>query len=89
MTAKEMFEKLGYRLVEVFDPINEEVYTNVIQYEKFDGSFYWRIMFNTSTKLIHTSCELYNKTIDFTSIYLELLQAINKQVEELGWNNES
>ena len=85
MSAKEMFEKLGYRLVEVLNPITGEVYEFDIQYEKFDGSFRKVILFNNSTKLMHTSCELFNKTIDFTCYPPELLKAINKQVEELGW----
>lgn len=85
MSAKEMFEKLGYRLTDVVNPITEEVYKYDIQYEKFDGSFYEQILFNDATKLMHTSCELFNKTIDFICYTPELLQAINKQVEELGW----
>lgn len=88
MTAKEMFEMLGYRLVEVENPITRGIYEYDIQYEKFDGSFYQQILFNNSTKLMHTSCELFNKTIDFICYTPELLQAINKQVEELGWNKE-
>ena len=88
MTAKEMFEKLGYRLVEVENPITGEIYEYDIQYEKFDGCFYQQILFNNSTKLMHTSCELFNKTIDFICYTPELLQAINKQVEELGWDKE-
>lgn len=88
MSAKEMFEKLGYKLVEVENPITGEIYEHDIQYEKFDGSFYKRILFNNSTKLMHTSCELFNKTIDFPCYTPELLQAINKQAEELGWLNK-
>lgn len=88
MTDKEMFEMLGYRLVEVENPITGGIYEYDIQYEKFDGSFYQQILFNNSTKLMHTSCELFNKTIDFICYTPELLQAINKQVEELGWNKE-
>lgn len=46
MTAKEMFEMLGYRLVEVENPITGGIYEYDIQYEKFDGSFYQQILFN-------------------------------------------
>ena len=88
MSAKEMFENLGYRLVEVENLITGEIYEHDIQYEKFDGCFYKRILFNNSTKLMHTSCELFNKTIDFPYYTPELLQAINRQVKELGWLDE-
>lgn len=86
MSAKEMFEQLGYRLVEVKNPITGEIYEYDIQYEKFDGSLYQQVLFNNATKLMHTSCKLFNTTIDFIYYTPELLQAINKQVEELGWN---
>lgn len=81
MKAKEMFEKLGY-----------ELYPNVK-----DGISYkmkWEI---SSTCWV--DFDFIDKTIDvyITSdspfeqskpdrISLDLLQAINKQVEELGWN---
>ena len=87
-SAKEMFEELGYRLVDVENPITGEIYSYDIQYEKFDGSFYEKILFNNSTKLMHTSCELFNKTIDFVAYTPELLQAINQQCKELRWLDE-
>ena len=33
MSAKEMFEQLGYRLVKVENPITGEIYRHDIQYE--------------------------------------------------------
>lgn len=87
-SAREMFEELGYRLVEVENPMTGKIYKRDIKYEKFDGSFYKQILFNNSTKLMHTSCELFNKTIDFIYYTPELLKAINQQVKELGWLDE-
>ena len=70
-TAKEMFEELGYV---------QEIKNNVIYYfKKIDipkSHIIYDIDFIIDTKEIFIS-----KTID-----LEELKAINKQVEELGWN---
>lgn len=73
MTAQEMFEKLGYqRNVE-----NEKI----IYLIETKGSFYYQeIIFNLVQKVI---------VIDgnFLEVAIEnnLLKAINKQCEELGW----
>lgn len=72
MAAKEMFEKLGYELDE------ETRFGAVISYTKY---------------CVDGCCRLYDllfyssKTIEFGEEYIsmEILQAINKQVEELGW----
>ena len=74
MSAKEMFEKLGYL------KDKEPRFEALISYTKYcvDGCcrlndlVFYQQGFNT----------------DETFISLELLQAINKQVEELGWLNE-
>lgn len=71
MSAKEMFEKLGF-----YEDKNHFSINSIIVYrnEKYEYSLYFD----------------YDKTIDIECVVsLELLQAINKQVEELGWNNES
>ena len=76
MSAKEMFEKLGYK-----QTIENEViyYFKEINIPKrFGGSMFYYINFILEDKEIFISRNL---TIDE-------LQAINKQVEELGWNNE-
>ena len=69
MTAKEMFEKLGYYPSYDYDN------------PKYDFAFYLKysqkmIVFNIKDKTI----AVYDGTIT-----IEDLQAINKQVEELGW----
>lgn len=83
-SAKEMFEELGYRFEET-----EDIKGNIMKwnyhYIKFDGNFKWQIHFNNSTKFIFMYCKLFNKTIPFICITKELLQAINKQIEELEW----
>ena len=69
MTAKEMFEKLGYK---------EREETYCLNCEK---SF---INYKTLNIIYFDN----DKTIDVQNMIIsyELLQAINKQVEELGWN---
>lgn len=69
MSAKEMFEELGYKLREETNCLNcvksyiNKRYMNIIYFDS-------------------------DKTIDVNSMIItyDLLQAINKQVEELGWN---
>ena len=79
MTAKEMFEKLGYKLHESY---------NYLQYvfeseETKDLLFY--IEFDTDIKKILIDC---NRKDYINDLSMQELQAINKQIEELGWNNE-
>jgi hypothetical protein len=67
MTAKEMFEKLGYK---------EDFHIAYIKYynEKED-KYIW---FSKPTKTVEIMFD----------IDMDLLKAINKQIEELGWDNE-
>ena len=67
-SAKEMFEELGYDLVETT--------SYMMYYHNEENDIY--IWFYNNRKTI----EIVN---EFT---LDMLKAINKQVEELGWNNE-
>lgn len=67
-SARELFEKLGYDLVETTPYM-------VCYYNEENEIYIW---FYTNTKTI----EIVN---EFT---LDILKAINKQVEELGWNKE-
>ncbi len=88
MSAKEMFEKLGYKLN---DDINLNPYR--IEYKKFNKT---TRMFRTISivngeheKFIQVE-EEFVRDIETNTNYgyldFEELQAINKQVEELGWN---
>lgn len=75
MTAKEMFEKLGYELIQ-----ND---MNWLRYGVNTSEWYAGfIVFDLRSKKI----EITNKVDTFgKTINLEELKAINKQVEELGW----
>lgn len=75
MSAKEMFEKLEYTYSETKEEI---IYTH-------KGSFCgWSIIFDKTDKFIlPAQNDFYHTSI---GISLEELQAINKQIEELGWS---
>ena len=73
MKAKEMFEKLGYKIEE------NETY---ITYEN-NKNF---ITFNKKSNEINISMGGKGWYSTFFIDNIELLQAINKKVEELGWN---
>ena len=74
MSAKEMFEKLGYKKVE--DRYYACLYEKVVEQE--DYTWKHRIVFETDGKTKYVFSDKYTS--------MELLQAINKQIEELGWN---
>lgn len=65
MTAKEMFEELGYEL--------KDGYSNIV-YENINNN---SIIFWTNE----------NITFQVKYISAKLLTAVNKQIEELGWND--
>lgn len=95
-TAKEMFEELGYKRVEnhpKHENIEEYVFVTqdepYIQYYQEDATSYIGIRFDLCGKRVwvkgykkdykcHVECPLNANEI----------KAINKQVEELGWNDE-
>lgn len=81
MSAKEMFEELGYKKCQYFTEPNKK-----LKYYKDDD--------NVIIFYINMIPEIMNKTFEKTGEYdgmcdgitTEELEAINKQVEELGWN---
>lgn len=76
MTAKEMFEKLGYKF-------NQD--NNIITYADFnDVNCIGIITFNTKEKWFKSTSVTSYDNLD-RAINLKELQAINKQVEELRW----
>ena len=75
MSAREMFEELGYIQSANYD--KEIVYN----YDFEDFSTYSYICFNKLDKKI----EMENNIIVGCDITIRTLQAINKQIEELGW----
>ena len=80
MSVKEMFEELGYTQSFFGSKDNK-----CMIYNLKDGDTY--IMFKPSTKEIKYCGVFINKVdcVNF-SMDMKLLQAINKQIEELGWN---
>lgn len=89
MSAKEMFEKLGWYDV-------SRNYQSLIRYEKHefinDRPVITSVEFELGA-ILDGKNEVYFMTrydgnSGCTHITAEELQAINKQVEELGWNNE-
>lgn len=78
-TAKEMFEELGYEIES--DSNISLIYIKYDEdYEHDTGSIEKIIFDKTFNRVAHTT----NSYFDFID-YKEL-QAINKQIEELGWN---
>ena len=75
-TAKEMFEDLGYEVI--YKP-------NTITYRLNKGYFYY-ICFKLNKKTVYKSKGACGKAFA-SSITTKELKAINKQVEELGWNH--
>lgn len=73
MSAKEMFVKLGYE----YSKINEKIYWEEPNPYELGGLSPY-IEFDLINKKWHTNIVEINK-------YKDLIQAINKQVEELGW----
>jgi len=81
MSAKEMFEKLGYE-------IDIENDTEILYKMKWEISSTYYVSFGLINKRIE--CFYFASDSPFTptesfEVDLDLLQAINKQVEELGW----
>ena len=96
MTAKEMFEKLGYEYYKYIDSI---VYTHICTFKDSDNTNYthkYIIDFIENDELgyfVTTIEEVYcNGYFEYSTrvaITMDLLKAINKQIEELGWLNDS
>lgn len=86
MTAKEMFEELGY----------ERKFVNNIKIQCEDVILYTHkkqdliIQFNLFSQMVVYQMKNNMKEYDKIAIFItkELIQAINKQIEELGWNND-
>lgn len=79
LTATKMFEKLGYKkLVNRSNKIYLTYWKN--EEEEDDTGCIYSIIFNKRTKQVAKTINNYFNYID-----LQELQAINKQVEELGW----
>ena len=78
-SAKEMFEKLGFKLVET-------PYSNCLCYEDADTYYKRQIEFWRDSRIMYNN--LYYGEFQMQGslpINPYLLKAINKQIEELGW----
>ena len=78
MSAKEMFEKLGYKKTNVINPDGCIDYVNT-------NEEYSEIYFDKNFKMITKHYLNFGVAYPIT---LEELQAINQQVKELGWLDE-
>lgn len=76
-TADEMFEELGYKKFN-----KKHDFENIKYYKDDDNILY----FDEKDKSFYKSGE-YDEMCD--DITMQELQAINKKVEELGWNEKS
>lgn len=80
MSAREMFEKLGYK--KLYKNKSYMFYEKEIIENPVYEDDYLHIEFNFKMKAI---CKTLGDDNTPSDITLEELQAINKQVEELGW----
>ncbi|WP_288910957.1 hypothetical protein [uncultured Thomasclavelia sp.] len=82
MTAKEMFEKLGYKRTDSLLITSDDLSKCFIDYEK-DKTHITISSLNGTKSVCKYSLKLFGiKCVDIT---IQELQAINKQLEELGW----
>lgn len=91
MSAKEMFEELGYVKKDRYNLFTDELMDWNYVYVKYDGNKFKEIHINSSTKLIFISDQFESQLVNQHNtpvLSFEELKAINKQIEELGWNNE-
>ena len=84
-TAKEMFENLGYKQLGSFKPNHNKYIIIAWSKEQYEDRFTVYFYDNKAVRVIMETKrgEIYPPIIE-----LEELQAINKQVEELGWSLE-
>ena len=84
MSAKDMFEELGYEY-KIIDNVKEQC-EDVILCSNKNAEII--IQFNLFSELV--CFQIKNKFKDYDKVVIfmtkELLNAINKQIEELGWN---
>lgn len=79
-SARELFEELGYEL------ISSSHNRKVFKKENLVTSY--TIVFEYCAKTINIYSSINGKGFNSKDMTMQELQAINKQVSELGWNNE-
>lgn len=80
-SAREMFEELGYELIE--DSKSYLRYANYFDEHKYAGDM---IDFEKKNKRFRLTRKTFQGNTHYIYGTIEELQAINKQIEELGWN---
>lgn len=79
-SARELFRELGYRYSE------DNYFISYIGSENI-APVQYKIVFSKEYKSIELMPTVNGKTHYFTRVDMKLLQAINKQIEELYWND--
>lgn len=85
MTAKEMFEKLGYKQVENMHKGSLLIEEDCIIYENTYSNDFIYYVFELNHKRFIKWCYSHQC---ICWVHNNERKAINKQIEELGWNNE-
>jgi len=87
-SAKEMFEELGYRLTSNQTPIQKKFYKKIPQAKQLAEHLIFNIWENGEWEIEHYAIRKNPNTIEHRSISDKLNRAIQKQIEELGWDKE-
>ena len=83
MNAKEMFEKLGYKISFPYNSHNE---TYAILYTQDYGNKYHEIRFMLRDKTVQCSKIFYDdKKMWALTLSIDEIKAITQQMKELGW----
>lgn len=88
LSAKEMFEKLGYKCTEeIIFPKDEDFRQWAIVYTKKDYKDKYIIEFFLTDKIYRTYmyCHAFKEPFELVRIDMPTFKAIQKQLEELGW----
>lgn len=80
MTAREMFEKLGYK--------QEISKTYCIKYEKIEATCCTRFIFLLEARTFATNFECYGYGVSSNYMELDEFKAVIQQYKELGWIEE-
>ena len=87
MSAKEMFEKMGWS----YEYVKGDCSEDTIQCKDLTRTMLLTCQNDLKNVLPNIQFNLISKCIvvyDLMFINMNILNAINKQVEELGWNND-
>lgn len=87
MSAKEMFEKMGWS----YEYVKGDCSEDTIQCKDLTRTMLLTCQNDLKNVLPNIQFNLISKCIvvyDLMFINMNILNAINKQIEELGWNND-